>query len=62
MKDAELSLLVEELYFDNSVVLRCSTSTLYRWAKRVNRYLEKNKYEWRVRPNTKESTIEVIRP
>ena len=57
----DLILWVEELAFDGAVVVRCSDSTLYRCVKEINEYLEWNKYEWRVKANRKERTIEVIR-
>ena len=59
MKDIEL--WVEEILFDGSIAVDCSKSTLYRWVREMNEYLEHNKYEWRVRPNIKEMSIEVIK-
>lgn len=54
-------MLVAELYISNAVSLgNCSKRTVQIWAKRVNDYLEANNYEWRVRANTKDKTIEVI--
>lgn len=58
MKD--LALWVGELAFDGAVAVRCSDSTLYRWVKEINEYLEWEKYEWRVRANRKERLIEVV--
>lgn len=53
-------MIVEELAFDGVVSLgKCSKRTVQRWAKRVNEYLEQNNYDWRVRPNIKDNTIEV---
>lgn len=41
---------VEELGMDGTICLgRCSRSTAYRDTKRINEYLEANKYDWRVR-------------
>lgn len=56
----DLRLWVEEIYIDGAVAFRCSDSTLYRWVKEINEYLEREKCEWRVRANRKERTIEVV--
>lgn len=54
-------MLVEELACSGVVVIgECSKRTLQRWAKRVNDYLEANNYDWRVRANTKDFTLEVV--
>ena len=42
--------VVEELGLDGSICLgRCGGSTAYRDTKRINEYLEANKYDWRVK-------------
>lgn len=52
---------VEEIGFDGSVSLgKCSRSTVYRWAKAMNEYLERNKYDWRVKADYKNCCINVI--
>ena len=56
-----LAIVVEELAFDGAVMVVCSDSTMYRWVREINDYLERNKYEWRVKANRKERLIEVIR-
>ena len=41
----DVMLVVEEIGFDGSVSLgKCSKSTVYRWTKAINEYLEWNKY------------------
>ena len=53
-------MIVEELACSGAVSLgNCSHRTVQRWAKRVNEYLEANKYEWRVKPNINNNAIEV---
>lgn len=37
---------------------KCSKSTLYRWAKEINRRLETTHCDWRVKVNTKDMSIE----
>ena len=58
MKDIEL--WVEEILFDKSIAVVCSVSTMYRWAKEINEYLEHNKYDWRVKANIKEMSIDMV--
>lgn len=46
----DLTLAVEELGLSGEINLgRCSRSTAYRDVKRINEYLEYNKYDWRVK-------------
>lgn len=56
----DLILWVEELAFSGSVAVRCPESTMYRWVKEINEYLEREKYEWRVKANRKERSIDVV--
>jgi len=44
-----IMLAVEELTLSGGISLgRCSRSTVYRWTKAINEYLDRNGYEWRV--------------
>lgn len=53
--------LVEELVCSGKVILsNCTKRTVQRWAKRANDYLEDNGYDWRVKANTEDNTLEVI--
>lgn len=62
MWDNNISMWAEEIAFDGAVSIPgMPRSTLYRWARAMNEYLESNKYEWRVRANYKEGLIEVKR-
>ena len=57
----DIILTVEEIAFDGSVSLgKCSKSTVYRWAKAINEYLERNKLDWRVKADYKNSCINRI--
>lgn len=57
----DIILAVEEIGFDGGVSLvRCSRSTVYRWAKAINEYLERNKYDWRVKADYKNCCINMI--
>lgn len=49
---------VEEICFDGGVSL-CgrSRSTVYRWTKAINEYLERNNYDWRVTADYKHCCI-----
>lgn len=51
---------LEELAMDGSVSLsRCSVITLYKWYKAINVYLERDHFDWRVKSNRKDMTIDV---
>jgi hypothetical protein len=57
----DIVMAVEELGFDGGISLgRCSRSTVYRWTKTINEYLELNKYEWRVKADYKNCCIDII--
>lgn len=57
----DIVLTVEEIGMDGSITLgRCSKSTLYRWRKTINEYLEKNHYDWRVKANAKDMSLTMI--
>lgn len=61
MWDNNIAVWTEEIAFDGAVSMRgMSRSTIYRWAKVMNKYLEDNKYDWRVKANYAEETIERI--
>ena len=46
----DIILAVEELALSGGISLgRRSRSTVYRWTKAINEYLETNKCEWRVK-------------
>jgi hypothetical protein len=52
---------IEELCFDGGISLgRCSRSTVYRWTKAINEYLERDQYEWRVKADYKNCCIDII--
>ena len=55
-------LAVEEMAIDGTGVSlgRCSRSTVYRWAKECNEILEQDKAGWRVKPNYKETCLDII--
>lgn len=43
---------IQEIALSGGVGLgRCSTSTVYRWARTINAILEREKYDWRVKPD-----------
>lgn len=54
----DVALTVEELGLSCEVSLGpCSRSTAYRDLRRVNEYLEKNRYDWRVKLITNKETV-----
>lgn len=57
----DIIVAVEEIGFDGSISLgKCSRSTVYRWVKAMNEYLERNKYGWRVKADYKNCCINMI--
>lgn len=57
----DIVMAVEELGFDGGISLgRCSRSTVYRWTKAINEYLERDKYEWRVKADYKTCCINIV--
>lgn len=57
----DVILAVEEIGFDGGISLgKCSKSTVYRWTKAINEYLERNKYNWRVKADYKNCCIDMI--
>ena len=53
---------VEERNFSGAIDMKSfSKSSIYRWTRELNRYLEKFHYSWRVKPNCKNQTIEIVR-
>ena len=57
----DIILTVEEIAFDGGVSLgKRSKSTVYRWTKAINEYLERNKLDWRVKADYKNSCINRI--
>lgn len=57
----DIILAVEELGLSGRIAMgKCSRSTLYRWAKSINGYLEKNGYEWSVKADYKKCCIKVF--
>lgn len=57
----DIILTVEEIGFDSGVSLgKCSRSTVYRWTKAINNYLERNKYDWRVKADYKNCCINMV--
>ncbi len=57
----DIVMAVEELGFDGGISLgRCSRSTVYRWTKAINEYLERDGYEWRVKADYKNCYIDII--
>ena len=55
-------LAIEEMVIDGTGISlgRCSRSTVYRWAKECNEILERDKTEWRVKPNYKDCGLDII--
>lgn len=54
-------LAVEEIGLSGGISLgKCSRSTVYRWTKAINEYLEWNKYDWRVKADYKNCCIDRI--
>lgn len=48
--DEDITMIVQELCFDSSVIIDVgSRSTAYRTRNRVNEYLRREDYNWRVR-------------
>ena len=57
----DIILAVEELALSGGISLgRRSRSTVYRWTKAINEYLETNKCEWRVKADDKNCYIDVM--
>lgn len=57
----DIVMAVEEIGMDGGVSLgRCSRSTVYRWTKAINEYLEAGKYDWRVKADYKNCHINII--
>ena len=57
----DIIMAVEEIGLDGGISLgRCSRSTVYRWVKAINEYLEWNKYDWRVKADYKNYLINMI--
>lgn len=55
-----IAITVEEIGMDGIVSMgNVSRSTIYRWVKAINEYCEHEKYDWRVKANYKEKTIEI---
>lgn len=38
----------------------CSKSTVYRWARECNEILEREKYDWRVKPDANQRLLVVV--
>ena len=58
----DIVMAVEEIGMDGGISLgRCSRSTVYRWTKAINEYLESNKYDWRVKADYKNFCIDIIK-
>ena len=57
----DIVMAVEEIDMDGGISLgRCSRSTVYRWTKAINEYLEYNKYDWRVKADYKNCHINIM--
>lgn len=51
---------VEEIALSGGISLgRCSRSTVYRWTKAINEYLERSKCTWRVKADYKHCYIDI---
>ena len=49
---------IEELALSGTVGLGpCHPSTVYRWARTINKRLEAGKYDWRVKPDVKNRAV-----
>ena len=54
------AMAVQELSLSGEIALgTCSKSTLYRWARNINRILEEGNCEFRVKANAATMTIQV---
>lgn len=57
----DIRIAVAELHLSGAISLgRCSTRTLYRWAKDINEYLDRERADWRVKVNPSDGIIAVI--
>ena len=57
----DIVMAVEEIGMDGGISLsRCSRSTVYRWTKAINEYLEYNQYDWRVKADYKNCHINIV--
>jgi hypothetical protein len=57
----DIVMTVEEIGMDGGISLgRCSRSTVYRWTKAINEYLEAGKYDWRVKADYKNCHINIM--
>lgn len=56
-----IGFVIEELSLSGAISLgNCSRSTVYRWAKEINKRLEAGHCEWRVKVNTNDMSIEQV--
>ena len=54
-------LAIEECGMDGEIGLgRCSASTVYAWARKMNEILESDKADWRVKALAKERAIKAV--
>lgn len=61
MQARDIHTAVSELSLSGAISLgRCSTRTLYRWAKDINEYLEREHAEWRVKAIPEDNSIIVV--
>lgn len=52
---------IEELSLSGEVSLgKCSRSTVYRWARKINDRLTQGNYSWRVKADAKTRTIQAV--
>ena len=57
----DVVMAIQELMLSGGISLgRCSRSTVYRWTKAINEYLESNEYDWRVKADYKNCCINVV--
>lgn len=60
MASKQVMMLVEELAVRGKIVLNCKRRNLLRLATEINKYLEENDFDWRVKYDNKEISLEVV--
>lgn len=59
--ERDIVMAVEEISLFGGVGLgKCSRSTVYRWTKEINEYLELNKYGFKVKADYKNCCIDMV--
>lgn len=53
----DISIIVSEIALSGGITVRGSKSTLYRYKRLINEYLEREKADWRVKADVKTMSI-----